>query len=96
MTLLQDTENNADLTSGGHGILMYKNAFTVRCPSQKSALQSMHPAQSLGFLKFPGKRGVQNRTFTTSPRTFTKILNIIANTPGKLMAPGRSFWKSTF
>jgi len=30
------------------------------------------------------------------PDLHQNVPNIIANTPDKLMAPGRSFWKSTF
>jgi hypothetical protein len=30
------------------------------------------------------------------PDLHQNVCNIIANTTGKLMAPGRSFWKSTF
>ena len=49
------------------------------------------------FANSPAKRGVQNRTFTPDPRTYTKLSPILLQTPpGKLLAPEGSFWKSPF
>jgi len=43
-----------------------------------------------------GSNRVQNRTFIPGPRTFTKMSGILFRTPLIFLAPGRSFWKSTF
>ena len=59
----------------GHVIVM----FTLLL--RKTALQSMHPAQSLGSSKIPCQKGVKNRTFTPDPRTFTKMSQILLQTP---------------
>ena len=51
--------NNDDLTSGFQTLRLslFKTSI-INCSSQKSALQSMHPAQSLGFFcSSPAKRG---------------------------------------
>ena len=43
----------------------------------------------------PAKRGSKTGPSPQTPGPAPNVRNIIANTPGKLMAPEKSFWKST-
>jgi len=48
---------------------------------QKSVLGFMQGEKGWSFLKFPCQKGVQNRTLTPDPRTFTKMSPILLQTP---------------
>ena len=52
--------------------------------------------KAFAFCSFPAKGGSRTGPSPQTPDLHQNAPNIIANTPGKLMVPGRSFWKSTF